>query len=109
MSITEFRKSRQCSDGFGSTWWCLYQTLGRAYLGFGQLQESVLAFSKAVHLCPDNEELRTEDLAWAADLLAREKAGNREWKPVKEPEQFLEDEEYFITEEELDRLRNHHA
>ena len=87
-------------------WWCAYQTLGRAYLGFGQLKEAVLAFSKAIHINPDNEELWIEDLAWAKDLLDREKAGNREWKPIKEPESVEDDEDdFFVDEEELDRLR----
>ena len=86
-------------------WWCAHQTLGRAYLGFGQLKEAVLSFSKAIHLNPDCEELWIEDLAWAKDLLEREKAGNREWKPVKEPEVLEDDEDYLLDEEELDRLR----
>lgn len=61
------------------------------------------AFSKAVHLSPETEELWNEDLRWAADLLAREKSGNREWKPIKTPE--ISDEEELVSDEELDRLR----
>ena len=90
-------------------WWCAHQTLGRAYLGFGRLKEAVLAFSKAIHISPDNEELWIEDLAWAKDLLEREKAGNREWKPVKEPEPVEDDEDFLVDEEELDRLRGKNA
>ena len=84
-------------------WWSAYQTLGRAYLGYGQLQQAVFAFSKAVHLSPETEELWTEDLRWAADLLAREKSGNREWKPVKTPE--ISDEDELVSDEELERFR----
>ena len=102
-------------------WWPAHQTLGRAYLGFGKLQQAVnvslfkickklntfidvislQSFSRAVHLCPDNEELRFEDLSWAHDLLLREKLGNREWKPIKDPEPKGEDsdEEYMIEED----------
>ena len=62
---------------------------------------SLQSFSRAVHLCPDNEELRFEDLSWAHDLLLREKLGNREWKPIKDPEPKGEDsdEEYMIEED----------
>ena len=58
-------------------WDCALQTLGRAHLGFGQLQLAVKNFSKAVHLSPENSEFWHEDLLWAADLLKREKAGDR--------------------------------
>jgi tetratricopeptide (TPR) repeat protein len=84
-------------------WWSAYQTLGRAHLGFGQLQDAVFAFSRAVHLSPETEELWIEDLHWAADLLNREKSGNREWKPIKTPE--VSDEEELVSDEELERLR----
>lgn len=67
-------------------WYCSYQTLGRAYLGFGQLENSVKSFSKAIHLNPDVEELWTEDLRWASDLLKRQKSGNLTWKPIKTPD-----------------------
>lgn len=92
------------------SWACAYQTLGRAQLGFGQLEQAVnvskqgscltlntitmmffQSFSKAVHLCPEDEELRFEDLNWAVELHNRKKAGNLEWKPVKTPEPAEED------------------
>ena len=59
------------------------------------------SFSRAVHICPDNEELRFEDLDWAFDLWCREKSGNREWKPIKEPEPNSDDlssEENYMIE-----------
>ena len=87
-------------------WWCAHQTLGRAYLGYGQLQEAVNSFSKALHICPDNEELRVEDLEWAVELLNREKAGNREWKPIKDPEPEEDNSDDDDEEEEFVIVHN---
>ncbi len=80
-------------------WWCAHQTLGRAYLGFGHLEAAVKSFSRAVHISPETEELWTEDLIWAADLLQREKSGNCEWKPVNEPEVNDSEEEIQDAQE----------
>lgn len=44
------------------TWWAAHQTLGRAHLGLGRLEEARRCFQRAVHLHPEDEELRKEDL-----------------------------------------------
>lgn len=51
------------------SWWAGYQTLGRAQLGLGQLEQARISFQKAVHLNPEDEELRREDLDWVLGLL----------------------------------------
>lgn len=60
-------------------------------------------------MCPDNEELRIEDLNWAVDLLNREKSGNREWKPIHEHDPTDSDSDFeLLTEIEQQRLENPH-
>ena len=54
------------------TWWVAQQTLGRAHLGLGHLELARIAFQKAVHLNPEEQELRKEDLVgcgWCVDRL----------------------------------------
>ena len=48
------------------TWWVAQQTLGRAHLGLGHLELARIAFQKAVHLNPEEQELRKEDLVRGA-------------------------------------------
>lgn len=43
-------------------WWVGLQTLGRAQLGLGEVGLAVKTFSRAVHICPDQQELWREDL-----------------------------------------------
>ncbi len=94
-------ESAQASVKIDPLWWPGLQTLGRAYLGYGKLQEAVTCFSKALHLNPESDELRNEDLAFASDLLEREKSGDRTWKPLKEPSEHSDDEDddFEITDE----------
>lgn len=54
-------------------WWVGLQTLGRAQLGLGEVEMAVKTFSRAVHLCPDQQELWREDLLWASGLLQKQK------------------------------------
>eukprot|EP00092_Neocalanus_flemingeri_P038131 GFUD01041503.1.p1 GENE.GFUD01041503.1~~GFUD01041503.1.p1 ORF type:complete len:201 (-),score=70.43 GFUD01041503.1:266-868(-) len=54
------------------TWWVGYQTLGRAQMGIGEVKLALRSFQVACHINPAEEELRKDDLEWAADLL-REK------------------------------------
>ena len=38
-------------------------------MGLGEVELAVKSFQRAVHLNPDDEELRKEDLDWAVGLL----------------------------------------
>ena len=42
---------------------------GRAQMGLGEVELAVKSFQRAVHLNPEDEELRREDLEWAVGLL----------------------------------------
>ena len=55
-------------------WWVARQTLGRAQLGFGRVDEARLSFSRAALLNPSDVELRTEDLLWAQRLHQHKEA-----------------------------------
>ena len=59
-------------------WWEAHQTLGRALIGRGSVKEARKAFSRAVHLHPQDQELVQEDLLWSQQLyrhvLAEEEA-----------------------------------
>lgn len=50
-------------------WWISLQTLGRCQLNIGEIKSAIVTFQKAIHLQPDCEELRQDDLKWACDLL----------------------------------------
>jgi len=50
-------------------WHSAHQTLGRAYLGKGDVKEVVKAFSRARHICPQDQEIKVDDLEWANSLL----------------------------------------
>ena len=54
-------------------WHSAHQTLGRAYLGTGYVVEAVKAFSRARHICPQDEEIKVVDLEWANSLLIHQK------------------------------------
>ena len=54
-------------------WYSAHQTLGRAYLGVGNVLEAVRAFSRARHICPQDEEIKVQDLEWANSLLTHKK------------------------------------
>ena len=56
-----------------STWHPAHQTLGRAYLGIGYVMKAVKAFSRARHICPQDEEIKVQDLEWALSLLTHQK------------------------------------
>lgn len=49
-------------------WWVGFQTLGRAFIGCGRVDQARWAFSKATFLNPSDSELRIEDLLWAQKL-----------------------------------------
>lgn len=50
-------------------WWPIYQTLGRAQLGLGEVYLALRNFQIAFHLKPSEEELWTEDILWAKHLI----------------------------------------
>ncbi|XP_068709651.1 tetratricopeptide repeat protein 33-like [Montipora foliosa] len=51
-----------------SHWFVAHQTLGRAQMGYGDVEMGVKSFSRAVHLQPGDLEMWTEDLHWAWKL-----------------------------------------
>ncbi|XP_033096797.1 tetratricopeptide repeat protein 33-like [Anneissia japonica] len=61
-------KSAENAVKISPTWWQAYQTLGRAQLGQGEILLAKRNFSKAVHICPVDDELWKEDLLWAHSL-----------------------------------------
>lgn len=66
-------------------WEPAFQTLGRAYLGIGDVEGAVAAFSRARLLNPADDELRVQDLAWAQKLKIHLKiieAGRRRHDPA---------------------------
>ena len=77
INLHEWVPSIQCSSEcvrLQPTWWVGHQTKGRAQMGLGEVAMAVRSFQVALHLRPDNEELRREDLQWAVGLL-RQKQG----------------------------------
>jgi len=59
-------------------WYVAHQTLGRAQMGYGDVETGVKSFSKAVHLQPDDSELWREDLLWAWKLRNQKRQQERE-------------------------------
>jgi len=49
-------------------WHIAWRTLGRAQIGFGDIDIAITSFSRAIHLKPDEEEYWKEDLQWAMEL-----------------------------------------
>ena len=73
----------------GKAWHVAYQTLGRCCLNLGQIDSAIRAFSRAIHLKPDEKEIWDEDLKWALSLKLKEKE--------------MEDDKFF---EEVEKYRN---
>ena len=55
-------------------WHEALQTLGRAHVGRGDVEEARACFQKAFHLRPDDTELLEEDLLWCQGLYIHKKA-----------------------------------
>lgn len=55
-------KSAESAVSLCPNWWVGLQTLGRAQLGLGEVEQAVKTFSRAVHIRPDQQELWREDL-----------------------------------------------
>ena len=65
-------------------------------MGLGEVQLAVKSFQKAVHLNPDDQDLRKNDLEWALDLLKQ--------KDIKEKnENFAEPEPTNDGDSELEQ------
>ena len=58
----------------GRNWYEALQTLGRAHVGRGDVEEARTCFKKAFHLRPDDRELLEEDLLWCQGLYIHKKA-----------------------------------
>ena len=50
-------------------WWVSHQTLGRAQMGLGEVKLGLRSFQIALHLNPEDKELREDDLQWAFHIL----------------------------------------
>ena len=84
-------------------WWEAHQTLGRAFLGWGSLVEARRSFSRALHINPEDKELREEDLAWTLELLRRDEERKKaaEQSVAEEAENEIVDEAGDEETEEL--------
>lgn len=75
-------------------WYVTYQTLGRAQMGYGDVEMGVKNFSKAIFLRPDDLEMWTEDLHWAWKLRdqKRKQDENKNGRnlPEQESKELLE-------------------
>ncbi|CAB4029343.1 Hypothetical predicted protein, partial [Paramuricea clavata] len=40
----------------------------RAQIAIGEIEMAIISFSKALHITPESEEIRNEDLCWAVHL-----------------------------------------
>ncbi|XP_030048044.1 tetratricopeptide repeat protein 33 [Microcaecilia unicolor] len=58
-------------------YWEAWQTLGRAQLGLGEITLAIRSFQVALHICPMNSELWKEDLAWARQLLEKQREAKK--------------------------------
>lgn len=54
-------------------WYSSHQTLGRAHLGVGNILKAIKSFSRARHICPNDEEIKVQDLEWTLSLLIHQK------------------------------------
>ena len=89
-------------------WFIGHQTLGRAQMGLGEVELAVKSFQKAVHLNPDDEELRKDDLEWALGLLKQrdEKLMSENTETVENTNTstFLENDENCHQSDKKDSL-----
>lgn len=87
-------------------WWEGWQTLGRAQLSLGELDLAVRSFQMAVHLCPSERPLWSEDLAWALKLQQqRQEAQERRRREEEAHQEVLHapelQEDYDFESEEV--------
>ena len=92
-------KAAEKSVELRPNWWVAHQTLGRAQMGIGEVRLALRSFKVALHLNPDNEELRIDDLGWAFSLLKE--------KEAKESSEIITDETESLNRNSLCvKLRN---
>ena len=73
-------------------------------MGLGEVQLAVKSFQKAVHLNPDDQDLRKNDLEWAMDLLNQK---DKKMKNETESESSNDDEkEQGKINDKLVKLRS---
>ncbi|XP_064799156.1 tetratricopeptide repeat protein 33-like isoform X1 [Oncorhynchus masou masou] len=65
-------------------WWEGWQTLGRAQLSLGEVDLAVRSFQVAVHLCPSERPLWSDDLAWARQLLQQRRTAQNQTQQEEE-------------------------
>ncbi|XP_024237710.1 tetratricopeptide repeat protein 33 isoform X2 [Oncorhynchus tshawytscha] len=65
-------------------WWEGWQTLGRAQLSLGEVDLAVRSFQVAVHLCPSERPLWSDDLAWARQLLQQRRTAQNQTQREEE-------------------------
>lgn len=77
-----------------------YQTLGRCYLGTGDVQKALKTFQLAYHLNPNLKEIYDEDICWAQELLKKQEEVRAKdidldalWKNAEETRMRVEKEE----------------
>jgi len=101
--IPAISSAQQCIN-IKPNWYIGHQTLGRAQMGLGEVQLAVKSFQKAVHLNPDDQDLRKNDLEWAMDLLNQK---DKKMKNETESESSNDDEkEQGKINDKLVKLRS---
>ncbi|RWS29202.1 tetratricopeptide repeat protein 33-like isoform X1 [Leptotrombidium deliense] len=60
-------------------WFIAHQTYARSLLNVGEIEKAIKAFCTAIHLNPDDSDLR-EELQYALQLLKQKRA--MDWQPV---------------------------
>lgn len=53
-------------------WHIAWRTLGRAHIGFGDIEIAIKSFSRAIHLQPDDEETWKQDMHWAVEIREKQ-------------------------------------
>ncbi|CAH1776042.1 unnamed protein product [Owenia fusiformis] len=87
------------------TWWVGQQSLGRGYLGLGEVQMAITCFTKAIHLDPSQIELWEEDLKWACSLWEKKLQAEKELSNVKEQSDKAKIKEIEEHKEESEGLQ----
>ncbi|CAF97109.1 unnamed protein product [Tetraodon nigroviridis] len=87
-------------------WWEAWQTLGRAQLNLGEVDLAARSFQVAVHLCPSEQALWRDDLAWARTLQKQQLATKEKMQREEEArEQILRapelEEDYDFESDEV--------
>ncbi|XP_070706852.1 tetratricopeptide repeat protein 33 [Pempheris klunzingeri] len=70
-------------------WWEGWQTLGRAQLNLGEVDLAVRSFQISIHLCPSQQTLWQEDLAWALRLQRQHLATKEKLRQEEETQKQI--------------------